>query len=109
MICTSILVKSTGELVDSWGNLQALLQDGALTLETDIERPLDVTGKVTLGLDVVTDGKVTGTLLKERVGNLGSGSLSLGGERSGSNLLRSLNTHQVRRMDTITTESTISV
>lgn len=88
---TSILVKSAGELVDGWGNLQALLEDGALTLEADIERPLGVTGEVTLGLDVVANGKVTGALLEERVSDLLGGSLGLGGKRSSSDLLRSLN------------------
>jgi len=87
---TSVFVQGAGELVDGGGNLQTLLEDRALTLETDIERPLNVTGQVTLRLDVVTDGEVTGALLEKRVGSDSLRLLSLGGEGSGSNLLRSL-------------------
>lgn len=83
---TGILIEGARELVDGWGNLQASLQDGTLTLETNVERPLDVTGKVTLGLDVSTDGEVAGLLLEEWVGD-SLGGLSLSGERGGCNLL----------------------
>lgn len=87
---TSILVEGTGELVDGGRDLQALLEDGTLALETDIEGPLDIAGQVTLGLDIIANGKVARTLLEERVSNLLSGSLSLSGEGSSSNLLGGL-------------------
>lgn len=58
-------------------------------MKTDVEGPLDVTGEVTLGLDVTTNGEVAGLLLEEGVRDSLS-SLSLGGKRSGSNLLRGL-------------------
>jgi hypothetical protein len=97
VIGTSILVQGAGELVDGRGNLQALLEDGALALEADVERPLDVASQITLGLDIVTDGKVAGALLEERVSDL-LGSLGLGGEGSGSNLLGSLKSKGIRWM-----------
>jgi hypothetical protein len=50
---TCLLVKSLGELVNRRRDLQTLLQDGLLTLEADVARPLDEAVQVTLGLDVL--------------------------------------------------------
>lgn len=59
-----VLVQCLGELVNGRGDLQTLLKNGTLALQADIDRPLDITRQVALRLDVVTDGKVTGTLLE---------------------------------------------
>lgn len=42
------------ELVDHWGHLKTLLEDGTLTLNADILGPLDEAGQVALGLDAAT-------------------------------------------------------
>lgn len=86
----SILIQGAVELVDRRWDLQALLQDGALALQTDIQRPLDVASQVALGLDIITDGKVARALLEEAISGLNgllrlasqwswSGCLALGG------------------------------
>ncbi len=83
-LSSSVLVQGLGKLVDRRWNLQATLKNGALTLKTDILRPFDVTGEITTGLDVVTDGKVTWALFEEWVSNWGLGGSSgfLGNSRS---------------------------
>jgi len=53
-LSSGVLVKDTGELVDGRGDLQSSLEDSSLSLKTNIFGPLDETGKVTLGLNVVT-------------------------------------------------------
>ncbi len=53
-----ILVQSLVELVHCGWDLKALLQDGLLSLQTDVYWPLDVSAEVALRLDVVTDSKV---------------------------------------------------
>jgi hypothetical protein len=62
-----VLVGGVLELSDRRRNLQAHVEDLLLALKTDILGPLDETGEVALGLDVLTDTEVTGTLLEERV------------------------------------------
>ena len=51
---TGLAVQGLGELVDRWGDLQPLVQDGALPLQTDVAGPLDEASQVPLGLDVLT-------------------------------------------------------
>jgi len=82
-----VLVENVLELGESRGNLQAHLKDLLLALEADVLGPLDHAAHVALGLDILADTEVTGTLLEERVlrGLLGT-SLSLR-EGGGSNLL----------------------
>ena len=48
----SRLKSHLAELVDHWGHLEALLENGTLTLDADILGPLDEAGQVALGLDV---------------------------------------------------------
>lgn len=75
-----VLVKGVGELSDRGGDLQALVEDDLLALETNVLGPLDEAGKVTRRLDVLADTEVTGALLEQRVlGGLGSLALGVGG------------------------------
>jgi hypothetical protein len=57
-----VLLKSTVELLDLARDLEAIVQNGALTLDTDVLWPLDETGKVAARLDITTDTKVAGAL-----------------------------------------------
>lgn len=76
----SVLVKGVGKLGDRGGNLQALVKDNLLALETNVLGPLDEAGKVTRRLDVLANTEVAGALLEERVlGGLGSLALGVGG------------------------------
>ena len=54
---TSLAVQSLGELVDGWGNLQTLVEDGALPLQADITRPFHKACQVTLGLNILACGR----------------------------------------------------
>lgn len=53
------LIKSFGELVNARRDLQALLEDGLLTLEADVLRPLHIAGQITRWLDGAADLEVT--------------------------------------------------
>jgi len=63
-----LLVQGLGELVDAWGHLESLLENGALSLELDVFWPSNESGEVSFWLDVLADAKVLGSLLEERVG-----------------------------------------
>jgi len=81
-----VSVEDILELRDRRWDLQAEVEDLALTLKTDILGPLNHPRKVSSRLDICTDAIVPGALLDERVlgGLLGSGT-SLGlGEWGGS-------------------------
>lgn len=89
-----VLVKGVGELGDGRGDLQSLVEDDLLPLETNVLGPLDKSSEVPLGRKVATDTKGLGPLLEERVLDLltsllgaegsGSGLLSFGGLLNGS-------------------------
>lgn len=64
---SSVAVQGALELSDRRRNLQAHVQNLLLALEADIFGPLHETRQVALGLDVLADTEVTGTLLDERV------------------------------------------
>jgi len=65
------------------------VKDFLLTLKADILGPLDESGEIALGLDILADTEVSGSLLDERVLDfLGSTSPALR-ERGGSGLLLS--------------------
>ena len=66
-LSSGVTVEGALELRDGWRDLEAHVQDLLLALKTDILGPLDETGEVTLGLDVLADTEVTGALLQERV------------------------------------------
>ena len=55
------------ELRDGRGYLEALGENDLLALEANIFGPLDETAQVALGLDVLADAIVAGSLLEERV------------------------------------------
>ena len=100
-----VLIEDVGELGNCRRNLESLLEDFLLALQTDVFWPFDVSGQVLAGLDVAacdgseqmnercvkggrrdTDSKVLGALLDERVLRL-LGGLVLRRERGGSDLL----------------------
>jgi hypothetical protein len=62
-----VAVESVLELGNSRGHLETEVQDLLLALQANILWPLDEAGKVTLGLDVLADTEVAGTLLGEGV------------------------------------------
>ena len=62
-----VAVQNLGELGNGRGNLQAHVEDLALTLKADILGPAHHAREVATGLDVLTDTEVAGTSLDERV------------------------------------------
>jgi len=79
-------VESGVELVNCWGDLKTGLEDSLLALKPDVLGPLDETAQIPLGLDILTDTEVAGSLLEEGVHNpLGIGLLD--GQRGGCHLL----------------------
>ena len=62
-----VLVQNVLELGNCGGDLQPEVEDLLLALKTDILGPAHHAGKVALGLDVLADTEVAGTLLDERV------------------------------------------
>lgn len=62
-----VAVEGVGELGDRWGDLEAEVQDLLLALKANILGPLDEAGQVALGLDILADTEVAGTLLEKRV------------------------------------------
>lgn len=64
---SEVTVQGVLELGDRGGNLETEVQDLLLALQTDVLGPLDETGQVTPGLDVLADTEVAGALLDERV------------------------------------------
>lgn len=77
-----------GELSDCWRNLQTLVEDDLLALETNVFRPFDETGQISDWSDVLADTEVLGGGLEERV-LLGLGGLA-STERRSSGLLSGL-------------------
>lgn len=53
MQLTSLAVQSLGKLVDCRGDLQTLVEDGALPLQANVTRPLDKARQVALWLNVL--------------------------------------------------------
>ncbi len=51
---TCLLVESLGELIDTWGDLQTLVEHFLLPLKTNVLRPANIASKVTLRLNVTT-------------------------------------------------------
>ena len=62
-----IAVENGCELIDSWRNFEAEVEDLALALETDVCGPFDHAREVAAGLDVLADAEVAGTFFDERV------------------------------------------
>lgn len=63
----TVSVEDVLELSDGRGNLQPHVEDLLLALETDVGRPSHHTREVALGLDVLADTEVLGTLLEEHI------------------------------------------
>lgn len=89
---SSVAVEDVLELSESRGNLEAHLKDLLLSLETNILGPLDHARDISLGLDVLADAEVAGSLLEKRVLGGLLASLTLR-ERGGSDLLAGLGRH----------------
>ena len=53
-LCSCVLVKSMGELSNGGWDLETLVEDDFLALQTDIFRPFDETSQVCLGTNVLT-------------------------------------------------------
>ena len=66
LFLTLVLVYGVRELVDGWGNLETLHEDGLLSLNADVLRPFDETSKVTFGLNITSDSEVTRVLGEQR-------------------------------------------
>ena len=64
---TCLLIKSLTELVDWWGYLQPSLENGLLSLKTNVFGPTYKSAQIPLGLNVLSDSKVTWALFKQRV------------------------------------------
>jgi len=58
------------ELVDHWWNLESLLENGTLSLKSNVFGPLDEASQVSLGLHILADAEVLWSLLEKRVLNL---------------------------------------
>lgn len=54
---TGLAVQSLGELVDCRGNLQTLVEDGALPLQANVTRPFHKACQITLGLNILAWGE----------------------------------------------------
>lgn len=63
-------VEGLAELVDHWWNLKSLLENGTLSLKSDVFGPLDETSQVSLGLHILANTEVLWSFLEKRVLNL---------------------------------------
>jgi hypothetical protein len=95
---SSVAVENVLELGESRGNLQAHLKDLLLSLEADILGPLNHATDISLGLDVLADAEVAGSLLEKGVLGGLLASLTLR-ERGGSDLLAGLGRLSLRKED----------
>ena len=80
------LVQSLAELMNWWWNFQASLQDGLLALNANVLGPTHKTRQITLGLNILSNAKVLGSLLEELIDNL-LDNLLLNSQWCGCNLL----------------------
>ena len=60
-------IKSGVELVDCRRDPQPGLEHNLLSLESDVLGPSNESGQISGGLDILTNSKVSGSLLKQRV------------------------------------------
>jgi len=63
----SVLVESVGELGNSGRDLESLVKNDLLSLESDIFGPFDKAGQVSGRLDVLADTKIARSLLDQRI------------------------------------------
>jgi hypothetical protein len=52
-LSSGVLIESVGELGNGGGNLEALVENDLLSLETDVFGPFNKAGEVGLGLDIL--------------------------------------------------------
>ena len=67
MECTLVLLKGSGELGNDSRYFNSTEKDSFLSLELDILGPLDESGQVSFGLNIVAHSEVSGSLFEERV------------------------------------------
>ncbi len=60
-----VLGQGISELVDDTRNLESLEEDSFLSLEENVLRPSDISGQVSLRLDMTTNLVVSGSSLDE--------------------------------------------
>ena len=63
-VCSSVLVQSIAELSNGWWDLETLVKDNTLTLETNVFGPFNESGQITGRLNVLTDCERAGALLE---------------------------------------------
>ena len=83
---TSLSVKSLCELVDGRRNLQTLVQNCPLSLQTNVLGPSHKAAEITFGLDILSNAKVLWPFFKQGVDNL-FGFNFLSNQRGRSHLL----------------------
>ena len=79
-LLTFVLVEGLRELVDCWGDLEALEKDPLLSLNANVLGPLHEASQVLLGLDVTSDSEVAGGLLEQGVLGARAGSGGTGAD-----------------------------
>ena len=62
-----VLIESSGELSNCWGNFDSVEEDSFLSLENDVFGPLHESSEVASWQYAVTDSEVARTLFEERV------------------------------------------
>lgn len=63
-ILTLVLLEGLRELVDGGGHLQSLHKNSLLSLNSNVTRPFDEAGEVTLGLDISSKSEIFSILLE---------------------------------------------
>ena len=62
-----ILIKTSLELSDDWGNLDSSEKNSLLSLESNIFRPSDESGQISFRLNAIADSVIAGFALEEWV------------------------------------------
>lgn len=62
-----ILIEGLGELVDLRGDFKSLEENSFLSLKSDVSRPSDESGQVSLGLDITTNSEASGLRFEKGV------------------------------------------
>ena len=69
-LSSCLSVQGLGELVNCRRHFQPLIENSPLPLQPDVAGPFDKAGEVPLGLDVLSNAKILGPLLKQGVDHL---------------------------------------
>ena len=62
-----VLVKTSLELGDDWGNFDSSEKNSLLSLEGNILRPSNKSGEISFGLNAIANSEIAGFALEERV------------------------------------------